>query len=81
MLFLSPELKEEHNKIKTLHKFPEENAMVLGSIAMEIKENKIDEVMAKIDEIMKAHPEYKNDKVSIVADGKKLCIGIALPKL
>ena len=81
-MFLSPELKLEHNRIKALHNFgskAEDKSITLGSINFEIKENKIDEVMTKVDSLVKEYGEMFQDYLSIVAEGHRLCIGISIP--
>jgi hypothetical protein len=82
VLLLSPELREEHNRIKTLHKFgiPEEDSPIVGSVNFEIKDNKIDEVMAKVEKYIAEHAGPLKDLISVVAEGHRLCVGISLPK-
>jgi stress-induced morphogen len=82
VLLLSPELREEHNRIKTLHKFgiPEEDSPIVGSVKFEIKENKVEEVMAKVEKYIAEHAGPVKDLLSVVAEGHRLCVGISLPK-
>ena len=69
-------------RIKTLHKFvtKEEKPIILGSISLDIRDNKIEEVMAKVDGFMKEAGAKFKEYVSVVAEGHRLCIGVAVPK-
>ena len=82
LLFLSPELKEEHIRIKALHNFShqDEEPQVLGSITFDVKEGKIDEVMKRVDEYLAAAGPLKKF-LSVVAEGHRLCIGVKLPNV
>lgn len=82
LMFLSPELRGEHQRIKTLHKFglPEDQTPIIGSVTFEIVDNKIDEALGRVEKYVKEHGEKFAKYLSVVAEGHRLCVGIALPQ-
>ena len=82
LLFLSPELRGEHQRIRSLHKFgiAEDQTPIIGSITFEIKDNKIEEALGRVENYLKEHGEKFAKYLSVVAEGHRLCVGVALPQ-
>jgi hypothetical protein len=75
-------LKKEYNRIKTLHKFaiPEEAAFIIGSFSFEIKNGRVQDVMAKIENYLENYLGPMKELTSVVSEGRRVCIGFSFPK-
>ncbi|CDW81584.1 ef hand family protein [Stylonychia lemnae] len=81
-MVLSNELKEEYNKIRTIHNFSHDSRPFLANLTLAIKDGKAAEAQATLNEAIEMYGLNQFLQISVVAEGaSNLSIGVSLPMI